>query len=73
MAADGALEQKLAAFVKVNQFYADAIAKHTGPWVPSVVMGGSTGGSNSALNLIDLLTVQTAKQLSLDPTVGTQK
>jgi regulator of protease activity HflC (stomatin/prohibitin superfamily) len=69
MEADGALEKKLEAYVSVNKAYAEAIAQHVGPWVPSVVMGGNaqnqtTGGG--AIDLINLLTVKAAKDLSLE-------
>jgi hypothetical protein len=70
MEADGALEKKLEAWVKINEAYAQAIAKHEGSWVPSVVMGNAPGGTangNGASDLIALLTAKTAKDLSLDP------
>lgn len=66
MQANGALEQKLAAAVQMNKDQWDAIASYQGNWVPSTVMGGSSGGSNGAQNLIDMLSVQTARKLSLD-------
>ncbi|MCK9458361.1 MAG: SPFH domain-containing protein [Proteobacteria bacterium] len=71
MEADGALEKKLAAWVEINKAYAEAIAKHEGSWVPSIVMGngatGTAGAQNGASDLIALLTAKTAKDLSLDP------
>ncbi len=77
MAADGALAQKLDAIVTINKNYADAIARHQGPWVPSVMMGGngSGGPSSPAADLISLLTAQTAKQLAFDltPTVPKER
>ncbi|MCK9557584.1 MAG: SPFH domain-containing protein [Candidatus Cloacimonetes bacterium] len=67
MEADGALEKKIEAYIEVNKFYADAIAKHEGAWVPSIIMGGSTQASGSgATDLINLLTIKAAKDLSLD-------
>lgn len=67
MSADGALEQKLKAYVQVNGFYADAISKHQGSWVPSVVMGGSnTQASNGAQQLMEMFSVKAAKDLALD-------
>lgn len=67
MSANGALEQKLATYEKVNAAYAKAMENST--WVPSIVMG-SNGGSNStgAAELINLLMAKTAKDLSLDLT-----
>ena len=69
MEADGALEQKLAAYIAVQQAYANAIASYTGAWVPSVVMGGngtSAVAGGGALQLIELLGVQAARDLALD-------
>ena len=76
MEADGALTQKLEALVRINEFYADAIKNHPGPWVPNIVMG--TGGDAKAtqagaLPLIDLLTARTAQQLSADLAVPESK
>ena len=76
MEADGALKQKLDAYIEVNKLYAEAIAKYQGQWVPSVVMGPSnqSGTTNGAQALIDMLTVKTAKDLALDLEVkGQQK
>lgn len=66
MEADGALQQKLDAYVKINQMYADAVAKQK--WVPEIQMGGisGTGQSNTATDLINLLMTKTARDLSLD-------
>ena len=67
MQADGALEKKLAAWVETQHAWADAIAKYPGHWVPSVVMGGSSGGAGAgASELMQLLTAKTAKDLALD-------
>lgn len=67
MEADGALEKKLEAWVSVNGKYADAIEKHQGAWVPSIVMGSSNGGTtNGASDLINLFMAKTAKDLSLE-------
>lgn len=66
MQADGALEKKLEAWKTVNFKYAEEFGKQK--WVPEIMMGGGTGGrSNSAAaDLIDLLNVKTARELSLD-------
>lgn len=69
--ADGALEQKLAAWTQVNEYYADAVSKQK--WTPEIQFTGSgkTGeNANTATNLIDLLTAKTAKDISLDLSVG---
>ncbi len=67
MAADGALEKKLEAYIAVNKVYADAIKNYKGNWVPEISMGGgnsSVGGGSQ--DLINLLMAKTAKDLSLD-------
>lgn len=60
--ADGALTQKLEAYVNVNQAYATAIANYGGNWVPTTIIGGASNAQhNGAQALIDMLTVKTAK------------
>lgn len=67
MAADGALGQKLDAYVKVNGAYATAIQNYKGAWVPTTQMGGTTtGNGNAATALVDLLTAKTARDLGLE-------
>lgn len=71
MAADGALDPKLKAYIEVNKNYADAIAKYQGNWVPGVVMGGDANGkvANGAQQMIDMLAVKTARDLNLNMSV----
>ncbi len=72
MQADGALTQKLAAWVKVNHQYASAISKHK--WVPEIQMGGVKGGqANAANELVQLLLAKTAKEINLDMNVGKKR
>lgn len=71
MVADGALAQKLDAWVRVNELYADAISKQR--WVPEIQMGSSGTPGASATSLVDLLTAKTAKDLSLDLKTSTQQ
>lgn len=67
MAADGALDQKLQAIVKINENYANAIKEYKGNWVPSVVMGNSgQSNGNGGTQLVDLLTAKTARDLGVD-------
>ena len=67
MQANGALEQKLEAYKEVNKMYAEAIKEYKGNWVPTTVMGASSGSNtNGAQAMIDLLTVKTARDLDLD-------
>ena len=71
MTADGALDQKLAAYVTVQQAYAEAIAAYQGAWVPAVVTGGngaSAAAGGGALQLIELLGIKAAQALALDLT-----
>jgi hypothetical protein len=71
--ADGALAQKIEAWVEVNQAYAREIGKQR--WVPDVQMGANEGqgGGTAATELVDLLTVKTAKDLQLDLTMPAGK
>jgi len=63
--ADGALEQKLAALVKINIAYAEHMGDQK--WVPDITFGssGSSGVSNYQ-DFTSILTMQAAKQLGLD-------
>lgn len=72
MSADGALTQKLDAWVKVNQLYADSIAKQK--WVPEIAMGASPAQSgNAAQDLMNLFMAKTARDLNLDMTIAGDK
>jgi hypothetical protein len=67
MVADGALNQKLEALVKINENYAVALSKaQPGALVPTLIMGDTGGGKGGANDLVQLLTAQTARQLSVD-------
>lgn len=72
ISADGALEQKLAAYKEVQGAWAQAFAEYKGPsLVPAVVMAGQSGatGATGAQALIDMLGVKTARDLALDLSV----
>jgi hypothetical protein len=71
MEANGALDTKLEAYIKVNAAYAEAIKMASpGAWTPSVVMGaGSAGGMNGATALLEMLTAKTAREIGIDTTV----
>jgi hypothetical protein len=71
MEADGQLDKKLEAIVKINSLYAEAIkSAQPGAWSPQVVMGGSgTSGGQNATNLVDLMTAKTARELGVDLSV----
>jgi regulator of protease activity HflC (stomatin/prohibitin superfamily) len=66
--ADGALKQKLDAWIKVNGYYADNMGKQK--WVPDIQfsggVNGKTKGDNQAAALIQMLMAKTAKDISLD-------
>jgi hypothetical protein len=69
MEADGALEKKLEAWLEAQKAYAKAIGQHSGPWVPSVVMGGQGNGQQGAFGaqqLIELMTAKTARDIGLE-------
>ena len=65
MAADGALQQKLAAWVEVNKTYADAIKSSAHPLTPNVVMGQGANGGNVGISLADMFMITKAKELGL--------
>ena len=67
MSADGALAQKLATYEKVQARWAEAVEKYSGNWVPQVSMGGEGGNTGTgAQDLVNLLTIKTARELGLD-------
>jgi hypothetical protein len=63
MQANGALEQKIEAYVKVQQFMWDAFGKFQGSLVPAYQSGGAT---NNAINWMELMGMKAAKDLNLD-------
>lgn len=74
MTADGALDKKLKTYEAVNALYAAAIKDYNGSWVPTIVMGGGTGGGaqtagSGAQQLVDMLSAKTAHDLALDLSV----
>lgn len=63
--ANGALEQKLAAYVEVQKAWAEA-AKSSN-WVPTYQSGGATSnGASNVSNMVDMFMFKSAKDLSLD-------
>lgn len=71
--ADGALQQKLDAWVETQRVWADAASKINVP--STVIAGGGNGTSGNALGTVDqfmqLMMLNSAKQLSVDPNIGT--
>jgi hypothetical protein len=70
MAANGALEPKLDAYVKIHQAWAEAFSKFGGSVVPQFQMGAGAGGAtgNAATEFMSLMSAYAAKGLSLDMT-----
>ncbi|MBO6919654.1 MAG: hypothetical protein JJ858_14580 [Rhizobiaceae bacterium] len=67
--ADNALAQKLEAYVQVQKVWADAFAKRN---VPTTIFGASEGGAGTDGDIsrfVDLLTMQAAKGLAVDPSI----
>lgn len=64
MQANGALEQKLEAYIKTQQYWADAFSKYQGSFVPQFMTGGS--GNANALNFMEIMGAKAARDLSLD-------
>lgn len=64
MEADGALAQKLDAWVSVQKAYADAFSKQ--PLVPAVVMGGNTSSGGNVNDMVQMMMLKSAKDLALE-------
>ncbi len=64
MQANGALEQKLAAYIETQKYWADAFSKFTGNLVPLYQSG--SGGNSSAFNWMEVMGIKAMKDLSLD-------
>lgn len=63
--ADGALEQKLKAWVASQEYWAKAFGEYSGAIVPQMQMGGGNGG-NGAVNFMELMGMKAARDLNLD-------
>lgn len=70
MEANGALDQKLEAYVSIQKAYAEAIGNYKGAWVPQIVTGGvGSQAASGAQQMIDLLSVKAAKDLGIDMSI----
>jgi hypothetical protein len=68
--ADGALAQKLKAWLEAQQYWADAFSKYQGSIVPQIQSGGATSGSgNGATNFMEIMGMKAARDLGLDMTM----
>jgi hypothetical protein len=63
MGADGALQQKLSAYIEVQKTWAEAYSK--GPAVVPTIQSGGGGGANGGINFMELMGIKAAKDLSL--------
>jgi len=71
MQADGALQQKLAAWVEVQKAYAAQMGKQR--WVPTIQMGEGSSGGGAAAGFMQLMQAQAARQLNLDMQMGRKR
>lgn len=67
--ADGALQQKLDTWIEGQKVWAGAFANYKGNVVPQVVTGGDGNTGNAAVNFMELMGINAARQLSLDMSV----
>ncbi len=65
MQANGALEQKIAAYIEVQKYWADAFSKFQGNLVP-LYQSGNSGGGSSAMNWMEVMGMKAMKDLNLD-------
>lgn len=65
MQANGALEQKLSAWLESQKVWADAFSKFQGNLVPLYQSGNSSGGT-SAMNWMEIMGIKAMKDLNLD-------
>lgn len=63
--ANGALEQKLAAYKEVQKYWAEAFSKYQGNVVPYYQSGGGSNG-NGALSFMEIMGAKAARDLTLD-------
>lgn len=66
MAANGALEQKLDAWLAERKYAWEAFSKFQGNLVPTYSMGGSGGGTTNAVDWMQIMGINAMKQLNLD-------
>jgi len=64
MQANGALEQKLAAWLESQKYWSEAFGKFQGNLVPQIQTGGGTG--SNAINWMEIMGMRAAQQLNLD-------
>lgn len=65
MLADGALDQKLKAYVETQKYWAEAFSNYKGNVTPLYQSGGSGGNRNAALDFMEIMTANASKDLSM--------
>ncbi len=65
MQADGALEQKLATWLKAQGYWADALSKYQGNIVPQIQTGAGAS-NNGAFDFMQIMGIKAARDLTLD-------
>lgn len=68
MVANGALDQKLEAWLAAQQAWAEAFSKYQGNIVPQVATGAGSG-SNGAAQFMEMMGMKAARDLGLDMTM----
>lgn len=67
MQANGALEQKLEAWLRSQEYWAKAFSEYGGNVVPQIITGGGSGNSNNgAISMMEIMGAKAARDLSLD-------
>lgn len=67
MIADGALEKKIEAYVKVSQFWAQALSEYSGAITPTYQMGASYApNGNGFQNFMELQNMKAMRDLNID-------
>jgi regulator of protease activity HflC (stomatin/prohibitin superfamily) len=64
--ADGALQQKLAAWTTSQEYWAKAFSEYQGAIVPQMQWGGNSNNINGATNFMELMGMKAARDLNLD-------
>jgi regulator of protease activity HflC (stomatin/prohibitin superfamily) len=66
MQANGALEQKLEAWLRSQQYWSDAFSKFQGNLVPLYQSGNQAGGTSNAMNWMEIMGIKAMRDLNLD-------
>lgn len=66
MQANGALEQKLEAYIEINKLWADAFSKFQGNIVPTISSGSDGRTANGATQFMEMIGMKAAKDLALE-------